>query len=124
MARLPAGGDDYLFRGLYFFCGVDRYFVVCQWPKNRAKKFSIEVGGSDAHFLRQIGGGCTTFPGRTAEDLRQALADRATAGVLAFTMRLRELGADEVLAQQWRSLVVLPSKHVSNFVRKIVMGQS
>ncbi|MDP2726453.1 MAG: PHP-associated domain-containing protein [Dehalococcoidia bacterium] len=83
-----------------------------------------ETGGSDAHFLRQIGGGCTTFPGRTAEDLRQALADRATAGVLAFTMRLRELGADEVLAQQWRSLVVLPSKHVSNFVRKIVMGQS
>lgn len=83
-----------------------------------------ETGGSDAHFLPQIGAGCTTFPGRTAEDLRRALADRSTAGVLAFTTSLRDLGADEILAQQWRSLVVLPGKHVGNFVRKLVGGAS
>lgn len=83
-----------------------------------------ETGGSDAHFLQQIGSGCTTFPGWTAEDLRLALAERATAGVLAFTTSLRDLGAGEVLAQQWKSMVVLPSKHVGHFVQKLVRGAS
>lgn len=83
-----------------------------------------ETGGSDAHFLRQIGAGCTTFPGRTMEDLRLALAARSTAGMLAFTTRLADLGANEILAQQWKSLVVLPGKHVRSFVRKLARRAS
>lgn len=83
-----------------------------------------ETGGSDAHFLRQIGSACTTFPGRTAEDLRLALAERATAGILAFSTSLRDLGPGEILAQQWRSMVVLPSKHVGGFVQRLVKGAS
>jgi hypothetical protein len=36
------------------------------------------VGNSDAHALAAIGMGWTTFPGRTAADLRRAIAARAT----------------------------------------------
>jgi len=83
-----------------------------------------ETGGSDAHFLRQIGAACTLFPGRTAGDLRRALADRSTSGVQVFSTSIRDIGAGEILAQQWRSLVVLPSKHVRSFVGKLVRGPS
>ena len=37
------------------------------------------VAGSDAHRAEDVGAAVTTFPGRTAEDLRQAIAARATA---------------------------------------------
>jgi predicted metal-dependent phosphoesterase TrpH len=36
------------------------------------------VGGSDAHLLAAIGSGYTTFPGRTAADLRRAILERTT----------------------------------------------
>ena len=36
------------------------------------------VGGSDAHLLEAIASGVTTFPGRSAEDLRRAILDRTT----------------------------------------------
>ncbi len=83
-----------------------------------------ETGGSDAHFLRQIGCACTTFPGRTVDDLRQALAERSTAGIHAFSISLRDLTPGELLAQQWRSMVVLPGKHVGGFVQRLVRGAS
>lgn len=89
---------------------------------NQTTYHLAETGGSDAHFLRQIGSGCTTFPGRTPEDLRLALTQRATAGVLAFPTSLRDLRADELLAQQWKSLVVLPSRHAGDLVRRLVKG--
>ena len=36
------------------------------------------TGGSDAHLLEAIQTGYTTFPGRTAEDLRRAIVERRT----------------------------------------------
>src|SRR5207237_1174720 len=36
------------------------------------------VGNSDAHIASAIGQGHTTFPGRTADDLRQAILERRT----------------------------------------------
>ncbi|HEY4633510.1 MAG TPA: PHP-associated domain-containing protein [Candidatus Limnocylindrales bacterium] len=36
------------------------------------------VGNSDAHAIEAIGAGWTTFPGRTATDLRRAIEDRLT----------------------------------------------
>ncbi len=36
------------------------------------------TGGSDAHLLEAIGTAYTTFPGRTAEDLRHAIEERRT----------------------------------------------
>lgn len=62
------------------------------------------VGDSDAHALEAIGTGWTTFPGRTAADLRQAIADgttrhhgsfHGTAGQVAvFGRQLRKRAVD------------------------------
>jgi predicted metal-dependent phosphoesterase TrpH len=62
------------------------------------------VGNSDAHALEAIGSGWTTFPGRDAADLRQAIETRATehggtfhatAGQLGtFGQQLRKRGRD------------------------------
>jgi predicted metal-dependent phosphoesterase TrpH len=62
------------------------------------------VGDSDAHALEAIGIGWTTFPGRTAADLRQAVADgttrhhgsfHGTAGQVAvFGRQLRKRAVD------------------------------
>ena len=42
------------------------------------------VGSSDAHRAEDIGQAVTTFPGRTPDDLRQAILDRTTAWEGAF----------------------------------------
>lgn len=61
------------------------------------------VGGSDAHALEAIGACWTTFPGRTAEDLRRAILEGRThahgtfhgAGQIAtFGRQLRKYGRD------------------------------
>lgn len=62
------------------------------------------VGNSDAHALDAIGSGWTTFPGRTAADLRTAIETRrshhhgsfhGTASQLGtFSQQLRKLGRD------------------------------
>ena len=62
------------------------------------------VGNSDAHALAAIGSGWTTFPGRTADDLRRAIGDRTsehggtfhpTVGQLGtFGQQLRKRGRD------------------------------
>ncbi len=44
-----------------------------------ADEFGLaKIGNSDAHALEAIGAGYTTFPGRTGEDLRAAIAARTT----------------------------------------------
>lgn len=62
-----------------------------------------KVGNSDAHEAEAIGAGWTTFPGRTAEDLRTAIVERRThhhgtfhgAGqVRTFGRQLRKYGRD------------------------------
>ncbi len=62
------------------------------------------VGNSDAHALEAVGSGWTTFPGRTGDDLRAAIAARtthqhgsfhATAAQLAtFQRQLQKYGRD------------------------------
>jgi len=62
------------------------------------------VGNSDAHIASAIGQGHTTFPGRTADDLRQAILERRThahgqfhpAGLLlgTFARQLRKYSRD------------------------------
>jgi len=75
----------------------------------RAVAFAAEhglapVGSSDAHALEAIGRCWTTFPGRTAEDLRRAIIERrthahgefhGTTGQLSiFARQLRKYGRD------------------------------
>lgn len=50
------------------------------------------VGNSDAHALAAIGTGWTTFPGRTADDLRRAIAERTTEHGGAFHPTVGQLG--------------------------------
>jgi predicted metal-dependent phosphoesterase TrpH len=62
------------------------------------------VGNSDAHTLEAVGSGYTTFPGRTADDLRQAILagtthhhgdfHGTTAQLEAFGRQLRKYGRD------------------------------
>jgi predicted metal-dependent phosphoesterase TrpH len=44
-----------------------------------------QLGASDAHMLPSIGSGKTSFPGKTAQDLRQALIQRQTRAVQGRT---------------------------------------
>jgi predicted metal-dependent phosphoesterase TrpH len=62
------------------------------------------VGNSDAHAVGAIGVGWTTFPGRTADDLRAAIVDRrthhhgsfhgTTSQLSTFSRQLRKYGRD------------------------------
>lgn len=66
------------------------------------------VGGSDAHLAEAVGKGITLFPGRTADELRQAILDRTTEGGSGFASRLIALRYllryPSILKQQSRNL--------------------
>jgi hypothetical protein len=63
-----------------------------------------KVGNSDAHAAEAIGTGWTTFPGRNADDLRRAIAERRThhhgafhgtgSQITTFGRQLRKYGRD------------------------------
>ena len=67
-----------------------------------------ETGGSDAHFLEEVGTAATLFPGRTAAELRQAIEERRTEGVGRTPVSLRRLGVRRLAEQQLRGLSVTP----------------
>jgi predicted metal-dependent phosphoesterase TrpH len=73
------------------------------------------TGASDAHMLAMIGLARTRFPGRTPDDLRRALEDRATYAEGRFATP-GEMAA-EALPQLARSMVHLPLRRVARYVR-------
>jgi len=69
-----------------------------------------ETGSSDAHHANLVGTAWTEFEGATPDDLRAALAARATvAAGRRWTLREHLDGAVE---QQWRSMLRDPAKRV------------
>ena len=72
-----------------------------------------ETGGSDSHFLPDIGTACTLFPGRTAHDLRLAILERQTLAV-RNDLRRAPIGMRSLLRQQFRSLVELPGRSLAH----------
>lgn len=66
--------------------------------RSRALRLNVErwrlpaTGGSDAHHLPHIGTGWTTFEGRSADDLRAALATGTTGGELSRYPHAAEVG--------------------------------
>ena len=80
-----------------------------------------EVGGSDAHFLAAVASGVTRFPGKTAEDLRQAILGSKTEAE-AGEISLRDIGYTELVKQQVRSLVVHPTRIVSRPLLRFLRG--
>src|SRR5919202_3585903 len=70
-----------------------------------------EFGGSDAHALSMIGKGYTYFPGRSVEDLLQAISDKTTEAGGTF-MNLRDHG--QIAAPNlWKSMIVHPTYKVT-----------
>jgi predicted metal-dependent phosphoesterase TrpH len=87
---------------------------------NRARWGLAETGGSDAHFLEEVGAARTLFPGRTAGDLRTALAEGRTAGVSRGAVPLRTIGARRLALQQIRGLSTTPRKVIGPPVARMV----
>lgn len=61
---------------------IEVFNASLAWPRHKANRTAQHtavalrcpvIGGSDAHSLATVGRGFTTFPGSTAEDLRQAI---------------------------------------------------
>ncbi len=82
---------------------------------NRSRYHLAETGGSDAHFLTQVGATYTVFPGHTAEDLRQCLLQRTTRGERRPTA-LPPMALGDLARQQVRSLILHPWKKVRRSV--------
>ena len=78
----------------------------------RANTILPKPVGSDAHFLPAVGSGYTIFPGNGAEDLLRALQGKTTVAGGFREPSLREIGLGRILAQQVRSLLVLPIRRV------------
>ncbi len=79
-----------------------------------------ETGGSDSHVLPTIGSATTNFAGKTADDFRRALAEKATVADGHYWTReemqyLARIGP----AQMFQSLVKLPVKHIRRAARSI-----
>ncbi len=91
---------------------------------NRNELHLAEVGGSDAHFLDFIGSAYTTYPGRTAADLRRALLERSTYGEKGAHPGFRQIGASRLARQTWRGIMTTPRRMgwgptAASFVRRI-----
>jgi hypothetical protein len=74
---------------------------------NREYYKLAETGGSDAHFLLQIGSGYTIFEGRTAADLRDSLLKRATRAV-GVKVNLQKIGYGNITKHLFKSMVIQP----------------
>ena len=88
---------------------------------NRTRYHLAETGGSDAHFLEQVGVGYTVFPGRTAAELRAGLLAGATRGERA-NGKAAPVSYQDLARQQVRSLVLHPWKKVCRGVRSLREG--
>ncbi|MCS7002970.1 MAG: hypothetical protein NZ518_08990, partial [Dehalococcoidia bacterium] len=77
---------------------------------NRERYHLAETGSSDAHFLPHIATSYTAFPGTTAADLRRAIETRTTCAVRAAPYS--RVSVRLLLAQQRRSMIVLPARRV------------
>jgi predicted metal-dependent phosphoesterase TrpH len=75
-----------------------------------------ETGGSDAHHPALIGTALTRFPGRTAADLRAAVAARSTSAEGSFWSLGDHLHG--LAEQQWRSMVLAPTHKLMRAFRR------
>jgi predicted metal-dependent phosphoesterase TrpH len=73
---------------------------------NRTTLQLAETGGSDGHQLAHIGTAYTVYPGRTAEDLRQAILERTSRSEGKFWTAGQHMNG--LATQQWHSLICYP----------------
>jgi predicted metal-dependent phosphoesterase TrpH len=97
---------------------------VQSWWQHRVRRRNAEswhlaeTGGSDAHFLEQIGSAVTRFPGRSAADLRLALDARLASGEQRSSPPLRALGLRRLAHQQGRAMLATPKAVVGPALRR------
>jgi len=82
--------------------------IVGRISNKRARKFNkkyklAETGGSDAHFLKAVGGAITLFPGRTAEELKRSLLERTTQARNGIRAKTSDIGFLQIIRQQRKS---------------------
>lgn len=78
-----------------------------------------ETGSSDAHFLQAIGKAVTLFEGSTAEELRDSIA-RGTTSAAGSRIGLSEIGWSNIIKQQFRSLVLTPTRGLRRPLHKLL----
>jgi predicted metal-dependent phosphoesterase TrpH len=78
------------------------------------------IGNSDAHALEAVGAGWTTYPGRSGDDLRAAIAERATDHGGAFHGTVGQFG---VFGQQVRKRAVDARDELTGRVRRSGTGR-
>lgn len=78
------------------------------------------IGNSDAHELAAVGSGWTTFPGRSADELRAAIAARTTDHGGSFHGAVGQFGA---FGRQLRKRVVDARDEVAGRVRRTGTGR-
>ena len=74
-----------------------------------------QIGSSDAHMISMVGLARTRFPGRSPEDLRQAIESGATTAEGRFATPAEM--ASECIPQLARSMVHLPLRRVARYAR-------
>jgi len=86
-----------------------------EWLNERVLRIAA-TGSSDAHHAKLVGTAWTDFPGRTAADLRLAIAARTTRpDGRHWTLREH---LDGVARQQWRSMIKDPVKRARRRLRQ------
>jgi len=82
--------------------------IVGRISNKKARKFNkkyglAETGGSDAHFLKAVGGAITLFPGRTAEEFKRSLLERTTQARNGTQVKYSDIGFLQIIRQQRKS---------------------
>ncbi len=86
---------------------------------NRERYRIAEIGGSDAHFIEEVGVARTLFGGTTSADLRASIEQGATRGLIRDPVPLQAIGARRLLRQQVRGLSVTPRKVLARPLRRL-----
>ncbi len=81
-----------------------------------------EIGSSDAHFVQTIGMGVTIFQGSSAEELKDSITSGTTSAAGSY-VGLHEIGWGNLIKQQFRSLIVTPTRGIRQPISKLIRGR-
>ncbi len=80
-----------------------------------------ELGSSDAHFIQSIGMGVTVFQGSSAEELKDSIISGTTSAAGSY-LGLSDIGWTNLIRQQFRSLVLTPTRGLRRPLHKLLRG--
>jgi hypothetical protein len=77
---------------------------------NRAELKLAEIGGSDAHFPDFVGGAFTSFVGKSAAELKDAIVERKTEARHGPRPALWQIGPRRLAHQAYRGIMTTPRR--------------